>query len=58
MEQAREPLALGVMPSHRRLQRFLDVARHIAPHVHRSPSQQIREAFLSVGHLAPPSARV
>ncbi|WP_456632489.1 hypothetical protein [Bradyrhizobium sp. URHC0002] len=39
VQQAREFLALGVVPIHRRLeQRFLVVTRHVAPNVHSSPA--------------------
>jgi hypothetical protein len=54
-----ELFSLGVPPPHRRFeQRFLDVARHVAPHIHRGPTQQVREAFLYVGHANPPNASV
>jgi ferritin-like metal-binding protein YciE len=54
-----ELFSLGVLSLHRRFeQRFLDVTRHVAPHIHRGSSQQVREAFLSIGHVNPPNALV
>ena len=59
MQKTCELFSLGVPPPHRRFeQRFLDAARHVAPHLHRGPTQQVRKAFLYVGHANPPNASV
>jgi hypothetical protein len=52
VQQARKLLALTVTAFHGSLeQRFLNVARHVTPHVHRGLSRQIGGAFIS--HLDP-----
>src|SRR3982750_3429310 len=55
VQQAREFLALRVLPLHRCFeQRLLDVARHVAPDLHRRLSQQIDKLVSSIGHSGPP----
>jgi hypothetical protein len=51
MQQSRELFPLSSPSLHGGLeQRFLDVARHVAPHVHRRPSQQARKMIRSIAH--------
>jgi hypothetical protein len=53
VQQAREFRALKVTAFHSGLQQcLLNVARHLAPHVHRGLSRQIGGALIS--HLDPP----
>lgn len=48
VQQARKSLAFRGVLFHRRFeQRFLNVARHIAPYVHGSPSQQLGKVFVN-----------
>jgi hypothetical protein len=52
VKQAGEIFSLGALSLPRRFeQRFLNVPRHIAPHLYCSPAQQVREAFVTVGHV-------
>jgi hypothetical protein len=47
VEKARELFTLCALPPHRGFeQRFLNIARHVPPHIHYGPSQEIREAFV------------
>jgi hypothetical protein len=51
MQQSRELFPLRSPSLHGGLeQRFLDVARHVAPHVHRRPSEQVREMICCITH--------
>lgn len=52
VQETRKLLALHVVSLHRRLeQRLLDVTRHVAPDVHRCPSEQVCESVLFIGHF-------
>jgi hypothetical protein len=53
VQQSRELFPLRRTPLHGGLeQRFLDVARHVTPHVHGRSSEQARKMIRTIAHSA------